>query len=582
MKAYTAKRSVSRPQPWARRTLATALVGGIVVLAGRCAPCSLALQPPPEAEQQVANEHITQGAIRGGIRFLADDLLEGRQPGSTGDRLTQLYLSTQFQGMGLEPILPDGEWLQPVPLVGVTTQAPEQLVFRHVSGELAVPWHSGYIATVGRQASQTSLAAAEVVFVGYGIVAPEYDWDDYKGQDLRGKILLMMNNDPADDPQLFGGKRRLYYGRWDYKYEIAAKQGAAGAIIIHTTPSAGYPFSVVQTSWSGEEFQLAGAADGPLEMRGWVTDEVARQLVALSGADLDRLREAAERRDFQPVSLGTTLTASFAAQTRQLETANVLGWLPGSDPDLAQECVVFMAHHDHLGMAESRDASGNNIYNGAIDNASGTASLLAIARACAALPTAPRRSLLFAAVAAEEQGLLGSKYLAQHPPLPAGRMAAVVNIDGMNFLGPTRDVNVIGLGKSSMDALVERFATWQQRVVTPDLFPDRGYFYRSDQFSMAKIGVPAVYLHAGIDVRGKPAGWGREQLDRWTETDYHQTSDIYRPEWDLRGAVEDVQLLMYVGLAAANADQRPAWKPGDEFEAARQQALADLPLELPH
>lgn len=576
MRAQTLKRTFNRVDSSPGTAVASIIVATVALVVA-CSPNGLALQPPPEAEQRVAVEHITEGALRGGIRFLADDLLEGRQPGSTGDRLTQLYLSTQFQGIGLEPILPGGQWLQPVPLVGVTTTAPEQLVFKHQSLELVVPWHSGYIATVGRQAALTSLDAAEVVFVGYGIVAPEYDWDDYKGQDLRGKILLMMNNDPADDPQLFGGKRRLYYGRWDYKYEIAARQGAAGAIIIHTTPSAGYPFSVVQTSWSGEEFQLAGSADSPLEMRGWVTDEVARQLVSLSGNELDALRVAAERRDFQPVSLGTTLTAEFSARNRQLETANVLGWLPGSDPELSQECVVFMAHHDHLGMAESRDATGNNIYNGAIDNASGTASLLAIARACAALPTAPRRSLLFAAVAAEEQGLLGSKHLAQYPPLPAGRLAAVVNIDGMNFLGPTRDVNVIGLGKSNMDAFVERFAHWQKRVVTPDLFPDRGYFYRSDQFSMAKIGVPAVYLHAGIDVRGKPPGWGRQQLDRWTETDYHQTSDIYRPEWDLSGAVEDVQLLMYVGLAAANADQRPAWTTGDEFEAARQQALAELP-----
>jgi Zn-dependent M28 family amino/carboxypeptidase len=312
-------------------------------------------------------------------------------------------------------------------------------------------------------------------------------------------------------------------------------------------------------------------------MRGWMTEDASKKLVTLAGKDLDQLRAAAEKRDFQPVPLGLKLSLSMNCDVRKQETANVLGLLPGSDPKLSEQAVVFMAHHDHLGLAKERNASGDNIYNGAIDNASGTASLLAIARAVASLPKRPARSILFAAVGAEEQGLLGSLYFAEHPPLAAGNLAAVVNIDGLNIIGPTRDVNVIGLGKSSMDELVDGIARWQDRVVTPDSFPDRGYYYRSDQFSLAKIGVPGVYLHSGINVIGKPEGWGKKQLEEWTETKYHQPSDEYDPNWDLRGAVQDVRLLYHVGLLAATRPDLPKWNPGDEFEAARQAALKALP-----
>ena len=409
--------------------------------------------------------------------------------------------------------------------------------------------------------------------MGYGIQAPEYQWDDFKAADLRGKILLMMNNDPADDPQLFAGKRRLYYGRWDYKFASAARQGAAGAIIIHTTESAGYPFQVVQTSWSGEEFELEQATGPRVQMRGWMTEDASRRIVTLAGQDLDKLRAAAERRDFRPVPLGIHLSVAFSCDIRKGKTGNVLGLLPGSDPELARQAVIFMAHHDHLGLAAQRNAEGDNIYNGAVDNASGTGALLTIARACAELPKRPARSILFAAVGAEEQGLLGSLYLAEHPPIEVGNMAAVINIDGINTFGPTRDVNVIGLGKSNLDELVNEVARWQKRVVTPDQFPDRGYYYRSDQFSLAKVGVPGVYLHSGIHVIGKPDGWGKQQIEEWTRTKYHQPSDEYQESWDLRGAVEDVRLLYYVGLQAAGQPTLPQWNAGDEFEAARKAAI---------
>jgi Zn-dependent M28 family amino/carboxypeptidase len=517
---------------------------------------------------------IDEASLRGHIRFLADDLLEGRGPGSRGDSLTQLYLATQFQTLGLFPAAADGGWLQPVPLVGVRTIAPSEITFRGSEDSLTLASVTDFMSTMGSPKTAASVKDAEVVFVGYGIQAPEYDWDDYKGMDLSGKILLMMNNDPADDPKLFEGRKRLYYGRWDYKYESAARQGAAGAIIIHTTASAGYPWQVIQTSWSGEEFELRDAPGPRMQVKAWATEDACKKLVALAGKDLDQLRAAAESRDFQPVPLGVTWSVDLTAEVRNQDSANVLAMLPGSDPELKDEVVVYMAHHDHLGMADQRDINGDNIYNGAIDNASGTAALLTMAKAYAKLDKPPARSILFAAVAAEEQGLLGSKYFAGNPTIAPGKLAAVINMDGTNFIGPTHEVNVIGYGKSSLDAIVRDVAAAQGRIVTPDHFPDRGYYYRSDQFSLAKIGVPGVYLHSGINVIGKPEGWGKQQLDQWVEKTYHQPSDEYREDWDLRGAVTDIRLLFHVGTRVANAPTMPTWTPGDEFEAARREALS--------
>jgi Zn-dependent M28 family amino/carboxypeptidase len=531
---------------------------------------------PDDAQVAAAELAVTEPALKGHIRFLADDLLEGRGPGSRGDELAQRYIASHFESLGLKPAAPDGGWYQKVPLVGVTARVPAALSFQHGNDRLELKRHDDYVIASGKAQQHVAVQNAEIVFVGYGIQAPEYQWDDFKGVDLRGKILLMMNNDPADDPELFGGKRRLYYGRWDYKYASAARQGAAGAIIIHTTPSAGYPFQVVQTSWSGEEFELEQSSGPRVDVRGWLTEDASRKLVALGGQNLDKLRAAAEKRDFRPVPLGVQLSIEFDCDVRKKQTANVLGLLPGSDPALSRQAVVFMAHHDHLGLALQRNAQGDNIYNGAVDNASGTAALLAIARAAASLSKRPARSLLFAAVGAEEQGLLGSLYLAEHPPIAAGNLAAVINIDCVNIIGPTHDVTVIGLGKSDLDELVEGIARWQKRVATPDQFPDRGYYYRSDQFSLAKIGVPGVYLHSGVNAVGKPEGWGKKQIEAWTETRYHQPSDEFSDSWDLRGAVDDVRLLYYVGLQAAQRPKMPRWNAGDEFEAARKAAIDAL------
>ena len=518
--------------------------------------------------------HINEAILRAHIRFLAHDLLEGRGPGSRGDDLTQLYVATQFQTYGLQPAAPDGSWIQPVPLVGVKTNAPAKIKFKAGDASVELESVTDFMSTIGSPVKEASIDSAELVFVGYGIQAPEYQWNDFKDVDLKGKVLVIMNNDPSDDPELFEGKRRLYYGRWDYKYETAAKQGAAGAIIIHTTPSAGYPWQVIKTSWAGEEFELRGSEGPRMKLKAWATEDGIRKVLQANGKDLDALRASAEKREFKPVPLGINLSIKLTADVREKDTANVLGILPGSDPELKDEVLIYMAHHDHLGIGE-RDSRGDNIYNGAIDNAAGTASLLSMLKAYASLDSKPKRSIMFAAVGAEEQGLLGSRYFAEHPPIKPGNMAAVINMDGANIIGRTHDVNVIGHGKSNLDTIVTRVAKSQNRIVTPDHFPDRGYYYRSDQFSLAKIGVPGVYLHSGVNVVGKPAGWGKEKLDEWVQNTYHQPSDEYSDDWDLSGAIEDARLLFNVGLNVLQQNEMPAWTPGDEFEAARKSAIAN-------
>jgi Zn-dependent M28 family amino/carboxypeptidase len=521
-----------------------------------------------------AADAIDESLLRAHIRFLSDDLLEGRAPATRGDRLTQLFLSTELESIGLEPGGPDGSWLQPFDIVGVNTAMPQTWTFRGSDGAVSLDKLSDFVISSGTPAPRIGLDDAELVFVGYGIQAPEYDWDDFKGQDLRGKVLVMMNNDPDWDPDLFEGERRLYYGRWTYKYESAARQGAAGAIIIHTTPSAGYGWNVVETSWSGEQFQLPVQPDPRLPVEAWVTEESARAIARLGGHDLDRLVESARSRDFTPVPLGVRTSVQATNEITRVQTANVAGLLRGSDPVMNQQVVVYTAHHDHLGLY---DGDGDNlIYSGARDNASGTAQVLAIARAFAALPARPQRSILFLFVAAEEQGLLGSKYYAANPTFHPGRIAANVNLDSANIWGRTRDITFIGLGKSTLDFYVETFAAMQDRVVKPDQYPDMGFFYRSDQFSFANVGVPAVYFSAGTEVRGRPEGWGPEQIARWTAENYHQVGDELEDWWNFEGMAEDARLAFYTGLAVAEADDLPAWQPGDEFEAARLAALAEV------
>jgi len=526
-------------------------------------------------DEREASRSIRESRWRADVRFLSSDLLEGRAPGTRGDELAREYVAARFEAIGLEPAAPGGAWEQPVELVGVRSEAPRELRLKRGKDDVALRRSDDFIAWSNRPEKESRIDDAEIVFVGYGIVAPEYAWNDFKGADVRGKLLLFMNNDPERDPGLFAGKRRLYYGRWDYKYEIAAARGAAAAIVIHTTPSAGYSWSVVQSSWSGEQLSLAAAGGPELQVKAWATEEACRRIARLGGQDLDALRARAESRDFRPVPLGVTASLRLENEVARRTSANVLGRLNGGDPALAKQAVLFTAHHDHYGSRPGPNGVAE-IYNGALDNAAGVASLLAVAEAFASLPERPHRSILFASVTAEEQGLLGSLHLSRHLPVPAGLVAANVNIDGASIWGRTRDVSVIGLGKSSLDDWVRALAEMQGRSVVPESFPDKGSYYRSDHLSFARIGVPSAYLEAGTDVRGRPLGWGRDRRQAWEDAHYHQPSDDLTPEWDLSGAVEDAQLLFLLGLKVANAPLAPTWRPGDEFEAARKKALAEL------
>ncbi len=523
-----------------------------------------------KAAQQIRDDYMREIVIE-----ISDDRYEGRGPGTRGDEAARQYLARQMEALGLRPGAADGSWQQSFDLVGINASQPSTWTFDGETESMTLKQWEQFIVGSGVQAERATLSDAEVVFVGYGIQAPEYDWDDYKGVDLKGKVLLMMNNDPDWDPDLFAGETRLWYGRWDYKYLSAARQGAAGAIIIHTSPSAGYPFQVVQTSWTGVQFELPAGDEPRSQINAWLTEDAARDLVAMAGLDLDELREAAYNRDFEPVPLGVSTSLDMAVDMQRVKSANVLGLIEGSDPELRDEVVIYTAHHDHLGIGTPNE-DGDAIYNGAMDNTTGVAQVLAIARAIKALPVAPRRSVLVALVGAEEQGLLGSEYYAANPTFTPGKIAANLNYDGGNIWGDTHDVTYIGLGKSSIDQIMKLIAEEQGRVVKPDQFADKGYFYRSDQFSFAKIGVPAMYLDTGTDFVDRPPGWGKEQLDHYTEVNYHQPSDEYDPGWNLDGMIDDALLGFWTGLAIANADEIPTWNPGDEFEAARLEALRAL------
>jgi Zn-dependent M28 family amino/carboxypeptidase len=531
---------------------------------------------PFTAEADAAAKQITADYLGTQIRTISGDDYEGRGPATRGDLKTRAYLTNELKSLGYEPGGPGGSWEQPFDIVGIDSKMPAQWTFTKGGRKLALKWWDQYIAASGVQEARGAISNAEVVFVGYGIQAPEYRWDDFKGKDLNGKVLLVLNNDPDWDPALFAGTTRLYYGRWTYKYESAARAGAVGAIVIHTTPSAGYPFQVVQTSWTGEQFHLPAGAGPRLQLNGWATEDAAKQLVALGGQDLAKLTEAAKSRDFQPVPLGVTTSLQFTNAIKRKSTANVAGLLRGSDPKLREQVVIYSAHHDHLGIG-TPDKSGDRIYNGALDNGVGVGEVLGIARAFKALPTPPRRSVLILLVAAEEQGLLGSQFYAQHPTFPAGAIAANFNYDGGNIWGRASDLTFVGKGKSSLDTVIETVAKRQNRTVNPDQMPDRGHFYRSDQFSFAKIGVPAFYPDSPGHFIGRPDEWAKQQIEDWEANRYHQPSDQFDPNWNFDGVIEDTQLGFLAGVIVANDAALPAWNAGDEFEAARKQALAALP-----
>ncbi|HZF16817.1 MAG TPA: M28 family peptidase [Steroidobacteraceae bacterium] len=551
---------------------------GILVLAAgvaaTVASADSALLPP--AVQTAAHDSITQNIIEAPIRYLADDLLEGRGPSTRGDQLARLYLASQLRELGYEPGGPNGSYQQPFDIVSLHARMPKTWSFNAGGKNVDLAWSADYIAASGVQADHSDVKDAELVFVGYGIEAPEYQWDDFKGVDVKGKMLVVLNNDPDWDPKLFEGKRRLFYGRWVYKYENGGRHGAAGVIIVHTTPSAGYPWQVVQTSWGGAQYELPDEGEPRVKLKGWATEDATRRLFSAAGKDLDKLVAAAHKRNFRPVPLGIHTSIAFDTTLAKTRTGNVAGLLRGSDPKLASEVVVYSAHHDHLGIRDAQpgeDPKVDRIYNGAEDNASGCAQILAIARAFKALPERPRRSTLILFVGMEEQGLLGSLYYAMHPTFAPGKIAANINVDGGNAFGRTHDISQVGGGKSSLDAVAGSVIAWQGRVMTGDQSPDKGHFYRSDQFNFAKIGVPALYFDSGTDYLGKPAGWGRARQDEWLEKDYHQPSDQIDSNWNFDGMIEDSQFYFYTGWLISQADALPKWNAGDEFEATRKKAL---------
>ena len=535
---------------------------------------TLELILPDDLDQ--AADIVTADRLRSDIAILSSDEMRGRGPGNPGDVMARDYIAQQMAAMGLEPAGVDGTWEQPFDIVSVTADVPSTWTLETSEGDFVLSESDQFIAFSGLQEDTASIEEAELVFVGYGIVAPEYDWDDYKGIDLSGKVLVMMNNDPNWSDDLFAGNRRLYYGRWNYKYESAAAQGAVGAIIIHTTPSAGYGWNVIQTSWTGERVELPAGDESRIAIGAWTTEDATRQYFAAAGFDLDELRERAKQRDFEPVPLGITTSLTLDNSIRRTQTANVLGKLPGSDPELADEYVVYSAHHDHIGDGGSGD---DPIYNGALDNAAGVAQILAIARAMQQLEVGPRRSILFNFVGAEESGLLGSEFWANNPTVSPGRVAANINYDGGNIWGMTRDVTYIGFGKSSLDDVVLAAAASQNRTVSGDQFPDRGFFYRSDQFNFAKIGIPAIYLDTGTDFVDHESTWGKEQIEAWEADHYHQPSDELVDSWVWDGMIADVELGLMAGMHISDTQAFPEWKPGDEFEAARKAALANVPAE---
>jgi Zn-dependent M28 family amino/carboxypeptidase len=516
---------------------------------------------------------ITEATLKAHIKFLADDLLEGRGTGARGGELAAKYIAAEMEQLGLKGAGADGSFFQPVSLVGVKADPDTKLTISGHGGSETFKFADEFVAFTGAQTEQVDVDA-DLVFVGYGINAPEQRWNDYKGdaRDYRGKILVMLVNDPPatqEEPNLFGGKSLTYYGRWTYKYEEAARRGAAGAILLHTDQSAGYPWSVVRTSNGSWRFDIArGQGDSTpfLQFRSWMTDDSARRLMKLAGQDLDKLRTQAATRDFQPVNLGLKGKLNLKSEVKRVAAPNVVGILEGSDPNRRAEYVVYSAHWDHLGVG-APNKNGDTIYNGALDNASGVASVLAIAKAFAELPPAqrPKRSSLFLFPTGEEQGLLGAEWYSQHPLVPLEKTAANVNLDSMNVLGITNDFIPLGAERSTLKAVVEAVARDRGMRVSADARPEQGSFFRSDHFPFAKVGVPSISLKEGNDYVGRSKEWGEEQFRAYNTAHYHQPSDELRDSWDFRGMIQEAEIAMDIGRRIGDMPEMPKFNPGDEF-----------------
>lgn len=524
-------------------------------------------------------------------KVLASDDFEGRAPGTAGEDKTVAYLISEFKKLGLQPGNPDGIFVQNVATTGITSQSALTFTFgAATTTPLAPQVGLDFIALSRRRQPQVELNDSEVVFVGYGITAPEFGWDDFKDVDVRGKTVVMLINDPPiSDPKtgqlddaIFGGKAMTYYGRWTYKFESASARGAAAVFIVHETGPAGYPFAVIAAGSGRETFDVGSAAASQqrVAVEGWITLDTARRLFAAAGQDYATLKAAAARRDFRPVSLGARAHVTVANKIRSVTSRNVIALLPGSDPKLRDEFVIYSAHWDAYGRNPA--LTGDQILNGAADNAISVAMMLEIAQVTAALPAAerPRRSLLFFAPTYEEKGILGSQFYARNPLHPLARTVANLNIEPLDAnlaYGPTRDLEIVGRNPSTLDDYAAAIAREQGRVLRPDSEPEKGYYYRSDHFEFAKVGVPAFFVRSGVDFLNAPAGTGEKLRLAYLVNDYHKVSDEVRSDWTCGGAAADAKFLLALGLRVANADTIPEWKTGTEFKAVRAASLTANP-----
>jgi Zn-dependent M28 family amino/carboxypeptidase len=505
-------------------------------------------------------------------RFLSSDLMEGRGVGVRGGELATEYIATQLELAGAKPAGENGTYFQRVPLVGIETLPDAQLTAAAGGQSVSFRWLDEFVGVSQRQQPQTQFEA-EAVFVGHGIEAPEFKWNDFKDADLKDKVLVLFTNEPLVDPKLFGGRALTYYGRWTYKFEEAARRGARGAIIIHTTPTAGYGWDVVRTSWGREEpYVKLPSGQHALSFAGWVTEEAGEKLLKLAGRTVNELLKASESRAFQPIPLGIRIKASMPAKIREIETRNVAASIPGSDPNLSSEYVIFSGHWDHLGVG--RPVNGDAIYNGAVDNATGVAILLEQARAWSALPQKPRRSALFLALTAEEGGLRGSEYYARNPLAPPGKTAVNLNFDAFHPVGEPADVVVAGAERSTVWPLVQAVAKRMNLKISPDPRPEQGLYFRSDHFPLARVGIPAFSVKQGNEFAAKPAGYGEQVFREFNAKHYHQPSDEFREEWDFSGLETMARFGLLIGIEVANQEQLPTWNPGDEYRQIRQQSMA--------
>ena len=516
---------------------------------------------------------ISGERMRAHVKFLASDLLEGRGVGARGGDLAAEYIASQFALAGAKPAGDNGTYFQRVPLVGAATEPGATLSAESQGKRVDFRWLEDFVG-VSQLQKPSDRIDAEAIFVGHGIVAPEFTWDDFKGVDVKGKVLVLFTNEPpSEDPKFFGGKALTYYGRWTYKYEQAARQGAAAVLILHTTPTASYGWDVVRSSWGKEDPQVRlGAGQAALDFAGWLTQDAAGKVLGMAGKTVDELLTAANSRDFRPIPLGVRIRANIPTKIREIESRNVAAVVTGSDPQLKAQAVIFSAHWDHLGIADA--VNGDTIYNGAVDNATGCGILLELVRAWAGLQIKPRRSALFLAVTAEEAGLRGSEYYATHPIFPLSKTALGLNFDAFLPFGRTRDVEVSGAERTTVWPVVQQVAARMNLMIKPDAHPERGHFYRSDHFSFAHAGVPSFSIALGTQFYGKPADYGEKIGNEYLEKHYHQPSDQYRDDWDFAGMEEAARFGILIGTTVANQERLPTWKPGDEFLAARQKSGA--------